>query len=214
MLYSPRFEFITSKTFSFEGLYQANSKDRSNYTRSGKLLGTMRGISTMAYEQYLGREPLLAEIKAITVDIAKSVYYKLFWLPMRGDQIKTDGVAWVIFDSFIATGNLITARKGINKALTGNKIVETPTSFNDYTLQTINAGLQAMIVAAVIAENVAQRKSLSTFSEFGAGWIARLIILQAEALKLLTPVNVGISLGSIAVLVISGILVRKYLIKN
>jgi len=86
--YSPRFEFITSKTLSFEGLYQANSKDRANYTRSGKLLGTMRGISTIAYEQYLGREPILSEIKAITVEIAKAVYYKLFWLPMKGDLLK------------------------------------------------------------------------------------------------------------------------------
>lgn len=211
-MYSPRFEFITSKTFSFEGLFQANPKDRSNYTRSGRLLGTMRGISTIAYEQYLGREPSLAEIKAITIEIAKAVYYKLFWLPMKGDQIKTDGVAWVIFDSYIATGNLMTARRGINKALTGNKITETATSFNDYTLQTINAGVQALIVASVIAENVAQRKTLSTFSEFGAGWIARLIKLEGEALKLITPKAGVITVGAVALILMSGWLVRKYLL--
>ena len=213
-MYSPRFEFITSKTFSFEGLFQANPKDRSNYTRSGRLVGTMRGISTIAYEQYLGREPSLTEIKSITIEIAKAVYYKLFWLPMKGDYIKTDGVAWVIFDSFIATGNLMTARKGINKALTGNKITEASAPFNDYTLKTINAGVQALIVASVIAENVAQRKSLSTYSEFGAGWIARLIKLEGEALKLITP-EAGIkTVSDIAMILISGWLVKKYRIQD
>jgi len=108
----------------------------------------------------------------------------------------------------------MTARKGINKALTVNKIVETPTSFNDYTLQTINTGDQSLIIAAVIAANVVQRKSLSNFKEFGAGWIARLILLEAEALKLITPIGVGVSLGAVAVVIISGWMINKYVLKN
>lgn len=190
-MYSRRFEFILSKTSKFEGLYQNYASDKANYTRSGKLLGTNRGISTMAYEQYLGREPSLAEIKAITPAIAKAVYYKLFWLPMMGDKLKTDGVAWVIFDSYIATGNLKTARKGINKALPAAAISEDSIPFSDYTVKVVNAANQAKIIETVTAANVAQRKTLSTFAQFGEGWLTRLQTIQAEAMLLATPKNIG-----------------------
>lgn len=188
-MYSQRFTKILAATASFEGLFQNSATDRANYTRSGKLLGTMRGISTIAYEQYLGREPSLDEIKAITHEIAKDVYYKLFWVPMLGDKLKTDGVSWVIFDSFIATGNLKTARLGINNALGTKVISESSVPFTDFTIKTINDADQNKMVQAIIAANVEQRKTRPNFEENKTGWLARLDTLQTEALKLITTKN-------------------------
>lgn len=183
MAYSKRFEYIIAKTLNFEGGFQNHASDRANYTKSGKLLGTNRGISTIAYEQYLGKEPTLKQIKEITPAKAKEIYYKLFWLPMKGDSLKSDGVAWVIFDSYIATGNLKTSRKGINEAAGSKVITENAVPFNDFTLSKINAIDSTKLIKAIIEQNKIQRLSLNK-PEFINGWLARLDKLQNGALEL------------------------------
>lgn len=194
MLYSPRFEYIASRTLNFEQGYQNYANDKANYTKSGKLLGTNRGISAIAYQQYLGKEPTLAQIKAITPAIAKAVYYKLFWLPINGDRLKSDGVAWVIFDSFIATGNTATAIKGINKAIGSDKIPYKPYSISSYT--TVNQADSVEAINRVIEANIIQRKtgtSQSQQNDYLAGWVDRLNKLRNEALNLAFYTNFKLS---------------------
>lgn len=192
-MYSKRFDYIVAKTLNFEGGFQNFANDSANYTRSGKLVGTNRGISAIAYEQYLGKEPTVADIKAITPEIAKAVYYKLFWLPMQGDQLKNDGVAWVIFDSYIATGNLKTARKGINLGLGKKVIQETAVPFNTFTVNAVNKGDSATLIKSVVKANVEQRKAIGN-EDFIDGWINRLTKLQDNALQLVkNPITVIIS---------------------
>lgn len=112
------FDSIVKKTFSFEGGYQNFANDTANYNSLGQLVGTNRGISAIAYEQYLKRPPTVADIKAITEGTAKAVYKKLFWDKVQGDLIKNDSVAHIIFDSHIGSGGtgLQQVRKAINMA--------------------------------------------------------------------------------------------------
>lgn len=200
-MYSKRLEYIFSKTFNFEGGFQAYANDTANYTRSGKLIGTNHGISTIAYEQYLGHEPTLADIKAITIDIAKAVYHKLFWLPMQGDKLKNDGVAWVIFDSYIATGNLKTARKGINAAIGSKVVSEAPVSFNDFTVNKVNAVDSNKMITAIIDANKAQRIAINN-PTFIDGWLNRLDALQKDALNLVkNPIPILLTIAGLFFLV-------------
>lgn len=194
MAYSKRFEFIVSKTLNFEQGFQNYANDRANYTKSGKLLGTNRGISAIAYQAYLGKEPTLAQIKAITPEIAKAVYYKLFWLPINGDRLKSDGVAWVIFDSYIATGNTGTAIKGINTAIGSNKIPYKPYAINNYNA--INNADSTGVINRVIEANIIQRKtetSQSQQNDYLKGWTNRLNALRNEALTLVHYTNLKLS---------------------
>lgn len=94
---------IVDKTFKFEGGYQVFPNDSANYY-NGKLIGTNRGISAMAYGDYLKREPSVAEVKAITPEVAKAVYKKLFWDKMKGDLFENQSVAHLVFDFLIASG--------------------------------------------------------------------------------------------------------------
>lgn len=111
------FDQIIEKTFSFEGGYQNFTTDTANYNSLGQLSGTNHGISAIAYEQYLHRPPTVADIKAITKEIAKAVYKKLFWDKVQGDQLKNDSVAHIVFDSHIGSGGvgLKQVRQAINK---------------------------------------------------------------------------------------------------
>lgn len=123
------FDDIIDKTFTFEGGYQNFANDTANYNSLQQLAGTNHGISAIAYEQYLKRPPTVADIKAITKDIAKAVYKKLFWDKVQGDQLKNDSVAHIVFDSHIGSGGvgLKQVRQAINKTA-GKPIVSIGTN--------------------------------------------------------------------------------------
>jgi lysozyme family protein len=169
---------IVGKTLVFEGGYQNYANDSANYTKDKTLVGTNRGISAIAYEQYLGRKPTVADMKAITPEIAKQVYKKLFWDKMLGDQIQNNSVAWIMFDSLIATGNLKLVRSGINQVRPGS-VDEGTAPFNAKTIQVVNSSDQKKLFEAVKNLNIAQRKRLaeqnpSKYGMFLKGWLNRL----------------------------------------
>lgn len=106
---------IVDKTFKFEGGYQAFPKDSANYTSKGDLVGTNNGISAQAYETYLKRVPTVADMKAITKDIARDVYKKGYWDANNISLVKNQSVAWLMFDAIIA--NISAGRKLIRIAI-------------------------------------------------------------------------------------------------
>jgi len=116
---------IVEKTFVFEGGYQAFPNDSANYNSLKQLVGTNNGISAIAYETYLKRPPSVADMKAITKDIAEGVYKKLFWDKIHGDEIHNQSMAHLIFDSFIASGGtgLKLVRIAINQTA-GSEVVK------------------------------------------------------------------------------------------
>lgn len=138
---SATFDSIISKTFKFEGGYQAFANDTANYNSLGQLIGTNHGISAIAYEQYLRRPPSVADVKAITTEIAKAVYKKLFWDKVQGDQLKNDSVAHIVFDSHIGSGGtgLKQVRKAINKTAGKSLVSETSGSITSNEADIINS---------------------------------------------------------------------------
>jgi len=136
------FDDIIDKTLGFEGSYQCHPEDDANYYH-GVLLGTMCGISASAYGTYLGRMPTIAEMKAITPAIAKKVYKKLFWDRLLLDNIKSKGVAWIIFQYYIGDGNVIHLRRAIEEYLesVGNtaSFSQGNVPFTPYSINLINS---------------------------------------------------------------------------
>lgn len=175
------FNRVVEQILNFEGGFQNSPSDRANYTSSGKLVGTNRGISAIAYQDYLRREPTVEDIKAITPEIAKDVYKRLFWDPMiKGDSIKDESVALLMFDSIIATGNTREIRDGINKVAPG-RVVKGTANFTSYTIDVVNSLPQKRLFDAIWEENVMQRKHVATNegpndpqAQFLKGWLNRL----------------------------------------
>ena len=87
-----------------EGGFQINKKDKGNYNSLKKLVGTNWGISAPIYERYLGYPPTERDMRAMTKDRAKLIYYKVFWQSIRGNEIKSQPLANIIFDGNVNHG--------------------------------------------------------------------------------------------------------------
>jgi LPXTG-motif cell wall-anchored protein len=169
------FDPIFKKTEMWEGGYQAYPSDVANYTSSGVLVGTNRGISAIAYESYLGYQPTISDMKAITQDIAKDVYRKLFWNKIRGDEIKDQDVADIIFATYI--GNPSESNKIVEKALArmGKNVGTVRTTYSDDVLTAINRSNPKNLFYAIKEEKRLFLESLRMkYPQFINGWMRKL----------------------------------------
>ena len=69
---------------------------------------TNRGITYQLFTQYamtLGLNKTIDSLKTLTEDQAKFIYKEHFWDKMRGDEIKSQAVAEIVFDAFVNMGN-------------------------------------------------------------------------------------------------------------
>lgn len=168
------FEPILEKTFNFEGGYQNYESDSANYTSSGKLVGTNRGISAIAYQQYLGYEPSVDDMMAITPAIAKNVYRKLFWNKIRGDEIKDQDVADIIFATYI--GNPAKSNKIVQASLAQlGHDVSVKTTYPDEVVKAINRSNPEKLFYTIKEEKRKFLESLrSAYPQFINGWMRKL----------------------------------------
>lgn len=69
---------------------------------------TNRGIIFTLYKQYclsMGLPPTIDGLKGLTEDQAKFIYRENFWNRMKGDLIKDQQLATIIFDGYVNMGN-------------------------------------------------------------------------------------------------------------
>lgn len=183
------FDSIVNKTFTFEGGFQQFPTDTANYNSLGELIGTNHGISATAYEQYLKRPPTVADVQAITTDIAKDVYKKLFWDKVQGDLINNDSIAHLVFDSNIGSGGtgLKQVRQALN-AVAGKQVVqETTKPLTIAEINVINALPQQQFFDKLKDLRLAFFKALATnnpakYGMFLKGWNNRLAQITFTAI--------------------------------
>ena len=207
------FSQIVAKTFNFEGGYQADKDDSANWTRDAKnnkvaLIGTNHGISAVTLQTYLGRYPTVAEMKALTVEDAKKIYKKLFWDKIYGDDIKSQSVAHIIFDAFIASGynGLLRVRLAINK-VSGSKVVnEAAKAFNTDVVKIINNLNPEKLFETIKQGEIEQRKRLvkqkPELQKFLNGWLNRLNQIVYTDGAVIGLVFVGLLLITLSVFLI------------
>lgn len=183
------FNEILQKTFHLEGGFQNDPKDTGNIC-GGKVIGTNRGISAIAYSAYIGRCSSVAEVQAITPEIAGKVYKKLFWDKLRGDDINNQSVAHIFFDAYIQSGNngLKRNRKYINKYYGKNVVGEGSGSFGNNEVKYINNANAKKLFDIAHAGEVDFRKYLATsnpakYEHDLAGWLSRLNQITFEFVK-------------------------------
>ncbi len=173
---------IVKSAFNSEGGYQAYPNDSANYNSKNELVGTNRGISAIAYEQYIGHPPSASEMKAITQQTALDVYKKLFWDKIKGDAIKNDSVAQMMFEAFIASGGygIQRIRKAINiyngKQLVAEVVTQPLTNLE---VNYINSAAAQKMFDILKQGEINNRKALAVqnpdkYQMFLKGWIDRL----------------------------------------
>lgn len=174
------FNSIVLKTFNFEGGYQAFPNDTANYC-NGKLIGTNRGISAIAYQAYYGVCPTVEQMKALTKEQAIAIYKKSYWDVIQGDKIANNSLAHIFFDAFIASGYTGLKRvKGYVNTYYGKTVIPVnskPLTVSD-TAHINNAQSQKLFEIAKAGE-IANRNKLaaqnpSKYAMFLKGWLNRL----------------------------------------
>lgn len=87
-----------------EGGYQNFANDPGNYNSRGQQVGTNWGINAKVYEDWIGRPPSVADMRAMTAATAKRIYREKYWDNIKGDQIQNQQIATLLFDGHVNHG--------------------------------------------------------------------------------------------------------------
>lgn len=158
------FDLAFENVLLYEGGFTNDPKDRGNWTTGvigkGSCKGTKYGISAMSY-------PSL-NIRELTENQAKDIYYKDFWLKNKLDKVEPV-LAFQLFDASIQHGSS-TAIKMLQKLLG----IPASGSLDDVTLSTLTYENQKVIAYKYIAKRLEYYTSIKTFSIYGKGWVNRM----------------------------------------
>lgn len=152
-----------ARVVGHEGGYQNDQRDRGNWTTGvigeGELKGTKFGISAMSYPHL--------DIKNLTVEQAKKIYYTDFWLRVGGDELH-DALVYQLFDSAVnhGPGNAIRMLQRAVEVADDGRV-------GNITRGAI--GLQGVddTLKKFNAERIEFFVKISTFDRFGRGWMRR-----------------------------------------
>jgi lysozyme family protein len=152
-----------ARVIGHEGKFQNDPYDRGNWTTGtvgeGINKGTKFGISAMSYPHL--------DIRSLTLQEAKDIYYRDFWLRAGGDNFH-DAVVYQLFDSAInhGVGNAIRIlQRALDVADDGGI---GPVTMRAYKLTEIDDVLHRFN-----ARRLQFFTSLSSFKKWGAGWTNR-----------------------------------------
>lgn len=91
------FDKAFERVMGSEGRFQDQTSDRGNWTGGvvgkGVLKGTKFGVSAMSYPHL--------DIRNITLEEAKAIYYSDFWLPLGGETLPSE----LVYQAFDASVN-------------------------------------------------------------------------------------------------------------
>ncbi len=87
-----------------EGGFQKMPEDSGNYNSRGQLVGTNWGINAQVYENYLKRPPTEQDMRAMPRPTALVIFKQLYWDRIKGDEIRDQQVANILFDGHVNHG--------------------------------------------------------------------------------------------------------------
>ena len=169
------FDKVFDRVIGHEGGYQADSRDRGNWTSGiigqGELKGTKFGISAMSYPKL--------DIKNLTVEQAKAVYKRDFWDAFNMGRFPP-AMQFQLFDATINHGwrrvvPMLQRAVGVtDDGVIGNK-----------TIEAVKAMELNDLLMKFLAERIEYFTKLSTFNTYAKGWMMRC----ANNLRLATEDN-------------------------
>lgn len=155
------FDIAFEAVIGHEAGFQKDPKDPGNYV-NGELIGTKYGISARSYPK--------VDIPNLTLEQAKEIYHKDFWLKAKCD-IMPIGVDYLMFDASINHG-----RHRANMFLQSALGVIVDGIVGPKTLAALEAVPEDEVDDLMTDFCIARQKyyeSLSTYSHFKNGWRRR-----------------------------------------
>jgi lysozyme family protein len=156
----------------FEGGFVNDPQDPGGITDFGITLATL--------SHFEGRQATVTELTGMSEATKATIYRSMFWNLINGDQLPS-GIDLMVFDMAVNGG------PGRAAAML-QRILRVPDDgvIGPGTIQAArDFANQAYLISAYAAARLLYYRSLPTFARFGAGWIARVNKVEAEALALL-----------------------------
>ena len=173
-----RFDTCLKVVLAEEGGYGNDPDDRGGPTNLGITIG--------ALSAYLGRDATLEEVKALTSDTAKDIYYKNYWLKAECDALPP-GIDLMLFNIVVNAGvyrgqelfQTALMKMGVYKGLIDGDI-------GPETAKALSRVNHADFLTCYDAEIEAFYRKLPKFYKFGNGWLGRLERVKSLAQKTVT----------------------------
>ena len=157
------FETTFSRTIGHEGKFQANPKDRGNWTGGkegvGELKGTKWGLAAMTYPHL--------DIANITLEQAKEIYYNDWWLKLKMERWP-NVMKYQMFDAAFNHG---TGRA--NQFLQFAARVKDDGVIGPKTITAVNMTDPNDLVLRFLAKRLRYFTEVKTWAEFSRGWSLR-----------------------------------------
>ena len=157
------FETTFSRTIGHEGKFQANPKDRGNWTGGkegvGELKGTKWGLAAMTYPHL--------DIASITLEQAKEIYFNDWWLKLKMERWP-NVMKYQMFDAAFNHG---TGRA--NQFLQFAARVKDDGVIGPKTITAVNMTDPNDLVLRFLAKRLRYFTEVKTWAEFSRGWSLR-----------------------------------------
>jgi lysozyme family protein len=139
---------------------------------------TKFGITIVDYRRYVKAGATAADVRAMTLGEAETIYRERYWNAMRCDELPA-GVDYAVFDYAV--------NSGISRAA---KVLQRLLGFadngriGDALLAAVRKRDAADLIARLCDERLAFLQRLKTWPVFGAGWGRRVKEVRAAALAM------------------------------
>ena len=168
----PNFTEVLDKTLKEEGGFANNPSDPGG--------ATMKGITLATYRSFVGRpDASVEELKNIDPKVVETIYYKLYWEPMRCNDLPA-GLDAAVFDFGVNAGtkrSIIVLQRVLGVADDG--------LIGPGTMKALD-GLD--VKEAIVKFSESRRdfyRGLKLFPTFGKGWLSRVDRFEPFCLYLL-----------------------------
>jgi len=158
------YDQMINRILAHEGELTMNPLDRGNWTSGkvgrGSLKGTKLGISAMSYPD--------VDIKNLTFETAKRLYYRDFYAPLKPSILKPATVFQLL--DFAVNSGVRSATKSLQKAVG----VKADGIIGPKTCHAASCASDSDIVFLILADRLELMASLSVWTSFGRGWAKRI----------------------------------------
>ncbi len=137
------------------------------------------GITIYDYRHYLKPDATAADIKAMTLSEAKSIYRPKYWDAMRCDALEP-GVDYAVFDYGVNSG-VGRAGRVLRRVL---DLPDTASAITPDVVTVANRMYAADLVRAICDERLHFLQSLKTWPVFGHGWGPRVAAVKAYGISI------------------------------
>jgi len=176
-----RYNFFKSLSFtlSMEGGWSDDPQDPGGCT--------MKGITLETYSEWCSNTglppPTSKDLRDIPDALVEALYRSLYWSTIQGDELP-DGIDLSVFDFAVNTGPSRSAdllQKAVGLTGPSNDSVIGP-----ITLAAVERQSPFLVIASLADTQESYYRSLSDFSVFGRGWLARTQQRRSAAMALVS----------------------------